>query len=101
VYSIYQGELAVADPFDARGAFYQQADRANLLKGADLAGSINALNYNKNDRFVRMINGALRWTLKLIGGARYTMLMKYLSYISILRYQRAVIGWKLDRPERP
>lgn len=96
IYSIYQDELACSNPFDDSGEFYKFAVSLRLLKGDDLAGSINSQNCNRNDRYLRIINAALRLTLKVIGGGRYTMLMKYLSYISILRNQRDVIGLKIS-----
>jgi hypothetical protein len=79
----------------------QVANRTNLLSGDDLSGRINALNYNKTDWRVGCINKVLRYVLKALGGGRYTMLMKYLSYISILRNQRDVIGWKVEPTAKP
>jgi len=43
-----------------------------------------------------VIRAALRCVLKAVGGERYTMLMKYLSLISILRHQRDIVAWKIE-----
>ena len=96
MYSIHLTEFAGADPFDSRGTFFKLADKSNLLKTYDLTGKVTMLNYDKSDWHLRVIRNGLRCILKVVGGERYTMLMKYLSYISILRHQRDVVAWKVN-----
>ncbi|HLH08228.1 MAG TPA: hypothetical protein VKW78_13395 [Terriglobales bacterium] len=95
VFSIYSAEFSGEDPFDANGRFFAQAKRRHLLSAADPAGKISVLNYNPDDIRLKTINALFRTALTILGGARYTMLMKYLSYISILRNQRDVLAWKI------
>ncbi len=96
MYSIHLTEFAGEDPFDSHGIFYKLADKSNLLRAYDLTGKVTMLNYDKNDWHLRVIRTALRCILKVVGGERYTMLMKYLSYISVLRHQRDVVAWRMN-----
>jgi hypothetical protein len=96
MYSIHLSELAKVDPFDSRGVFYRLAEKSNLLKTYDMTGKVTMQNYDKNDWHLRTIRAALRFVLKVVGGERYTMLMKYLLFISTLRHQRDVVAWKIE-----
>lgn len=96
MYSIHLTEFSGADPFDSSGMFFKLADKANLLKTYGLTGKVTMLNYDKSDWHLRVIRYGLRCILAIVGGERYTMLMKYLSYISILRHQRDVMTWKMN-----
>jgi hypothetical protein len=45
----------------------------------------------KDDWRIKAINRVLFSLPKVIGGERYAMLMKYFSFISILRHQRQLL----------
>lgn len=78
------------DPFRCTGGFYQWADRNGLLSAGNAAKKYTSAPYSKDNVRIRAIHGALRTALRILGTDRYTMLMKYLSHISILRNQKDV-----------
>lgn len=80
----HQGE----DPFLVDSQFYKWAKQNQLLSTNDDSGKFNSNNYQKNDWRIRIINRGLKLTLKMFGADKYSMLMKYFSYISIFRNQR-------------
>ena len=90
VYSLKRADFSGEDPFDSGSSFYAFAKSKKLLGTKDSSGKFNALNYDKSDRRVRSINRALRLCLSVLGSDRYTMLMKYLSYITVLRNQEGL-----------
>jgi hypothetical protein len=85
------GEMsATEDPFDAHGVFYSFARKKRLLSSASQP-SVGALSY-KDDKRVRYLHAAFRLALRILGEARYTLLLRYLSYISIQRNQTPIIS---------
>ena len=87
LYSVNMERFAGQDPFDVQGSFYKWAKSRHLQSSEDTANKHNRASYNKNDPRVRMINAMLRLILRLLGADRYTVLMKYLAFISVLRNQ--------------
>jgi hypothetical protein len=85
------------NPFDAKGPFYQWAKKRHLQGSQDSVGKFSRKTYNKNDRRLRAVNAILRWLLRLLGADRYTVLMKYLEYASLLRNQRDIFDSTTDR----
>jgi hypothetical protein len=81
-----------ADPFDAAGPFYRWAKQNYLQDHQDSIGKYGRKTYDKADSRVRFINTMLRLALRLLGADRYTILMKYLAYVSVLRNQKDVFG---------
>lgn len=79
-----------ADPFDAAGPFYRWAKQNHLQDHQDSVGKYNRKTYDKADSRIRFINTLLRLALRLLGADRYTILMKYLAYVSVLRNQKDV-----------
>jgi hypothetical protein len=75
------------DPFDANGAFFKAAKRVGLLSNQDRSGQYSSNNLPSGDWRIKTINRVLFSLPRVIGGDRYTMLMKYLSFIAILRNQ--------------
>ncbi len=88
VFSFFEDHYVGENPFDSRSRFYKDAQQFGLLAKADSSARYNAKNLNKGDWRLRLINGSLRRVLKTMGADRYTMLMKYLSYIANLRNQK-------------
>jgi hypothetical protein len=78
------------DPFRSTGRFYLWANRTGLLSAGDAAKNYTAAAYSKENILIRAIHAALRAALRILGADRYTMLMKYLSHVSILRNQKDV-----------
>lgn len=79
------------NPFDVSGPFWVAAKKAGILSKRDQSGQYSSNNLETDDVRVRMVNRLLFILPKIIGGNRYTMLMKYLSFISILRNQRQLL----------
>jgi hypothetical protein len=91
LYSVSIDRWGSQDPFDADGEFYTAAKKAGLLSKEDQAGEYSTNNLPVDDVRIRTINRMLFALPKIIGGDRYTMLMKYLSFITILRNQRQLL----------
>lgn len=91
LYSVTTDQWGSQDPFDANGSFYAAAKKAGLLSGKDRSGQYNSTNLPADDWRIKAINRFLFSLPKVIGGDRYSMLMKYLSFISILRNQRQLL----------
>ena len=92
LFSVTTDLWANQDPFDADGQFFLRAKKMGVLSKEDQSGKYNARNLPKDDWRIRAINRLLFSLPRIIGGDRYTMLMKYLSYISILRHQRNLLA---------
>lgn len=91
LYSVSIDRWGDQDPFDAKSEFYAAAKKAGLLSKEDQAGRYSSNNLPVDDVRIRVINRMLFVLPKIIGGDRYTMLMKYLSFITILRNQRQLL----------
>ncbi|MDR3739246.1 MAG: group 1 glycosyl transferase [Terracidiphilus sp.] len=91
LYAARLDEFSGSDPFYANGPFYEWARKKHLMSSQDTAGKHNKKSYDKKDVKVRLVNAAFRLALRLLGADRYTVLLKYLEYISVLRNQGDVI----------
>lgn len=91
LYSVTMDQWKNQDPFEVRGAFYVAAKKAGLLSKLDQSARYNSDNLPAGDWRLKAINRSLFVLPKIIGGNRYTMLMKYLSHITILRNQRDLL----------
>jgi hypothetical protein len=80
------------NPFDSKGPFYKWARRNRLQSRRDSIGEFGRKAYNKADIRVRVIRFMLRLALRLLGADRYTVLMKYLEFASLLRNQKDILG---------
>jgi hypothetical protein len=92
IYSITIDQWQNSDPFDASGAFFRAAQKAGLLSRQDESGRFNSMNLPADDWRIRVINRVLFFLPRIVGGDKYTMLMKYLSFITILRNQRQLLA---------
>ena len=91
LYSVTIDQWGNQNPFDARGEFFAAAKKAGLLSKKDQSLRYSSNNLPVNDWRIRSINRLLFCLPRIIGGDRYTMLMKYLSFITILRHQRQLL----------
>jgi hypothetical protein len=80
------------NPFNAEGLFYRWARRHHLQSRQDSVGQYGRKAYNKADVRIRLVNTMLRLALRLLGADRYTILMKYLEYASVLRNQKDILS---------
>jgi hypothetical protein len=78
------------DPFRTSSKFYAWAQARRVLSEKESSKLYTSKSHSKSDFRVRSVQKLLRTALRLLGADRYTMLMKYLSYISILRNQKDV-----------
>lgn len=97
LYSVTTDQWEGQDPFDAKGGFFAAAKKAGVLSKKDQSRRYNSANLPVHDWRIRTINRFLFSLPKVIGGDRYSMLMKYLSFITILRNQRQLL---IDDNER-
>jgi hypothetical protein len=81
-----------ANPFDAQGPFYRWAKRHHLSSRQDSVHSYGRKAYRKTDIRVRLVNAMMRLALRLLGADRYTVLMRYLEFASVLRNQKDIFG---------
>ncbi len=78
--------------FTAEGPFYRWARRRHLQRHQDSVGQYGRNTYSKADVRIRLVNTMLRLALRLLGADRYTILMKYLEYASVLRNQKDIFS---------
>jgi hypothetical protein len=90
--------LFAGDPFDARGAFAGFARKNGLVKGAAVEKKQTWSDFNPRDRRVEMVHRMLKLALRVLGPEKYELLMRYLSYITVLRHQAVFLNEGL--PER-
>jgi len=91
LYSVTMDQWGDEDPFSVNSGFYAAAKKAGLLSKQDRSGKYSSSNTPTNDWRIRTINRLLFSLPKVLGGNNYTMLMKYLSFISVLRNQRQIL----------
>ena len=91
LYSVTMDKWEGTDPFDVAGPFYAAAKKARILSPKDQSGKFSSNNLPVDDWRIKAINRFLFFLPRIIGGDRYTMLMKYLSFITILRHQRQLL----------
>jgi hypothetical protein len=80
------------NPFNAKGPFYRWASQRHLLSHGDSVGKYGRKAYDKRDSKVKIVNGFLRMALRVLGPDRYTILMKYFEFASLLRNQKDIFG---------
>jgi hypothetical protein len=101
LYSVTMDQWGDHDPFDANGDFHAAARKKGILSKQDQSGQYSSNNLPIDDWRIRTIDRILFSLPPIIGGDRYTMLMKYLSFISILRNQRRLLlPGELRSPDR-
>lgn len=90
LYAVNEAAFSGQDPFLSTGNIYRWCKLNGFLGGNDESGKYNSITYRENDLRITFIHSCLRLLLKIIGSNRYTLLMKYFSYISILRNQKCI-----------
>lgn len=91
IFAAHEAEFGEEDPFESDGRFYDFLRRHRLLVGKLEGGRPGWRDFNPNDRRVRLVNRLLLIALRLLGPIRYELLMRYLSFITILRNQAVFI----------
>jgi hypothetical protein len=85
-------QFSLSDPFDPKGPFFRWAKQRRLMSKSDTVGKYRRQRYSASDKRVRLVNALLRLALRVLGADRYSILMKYLEYASLLRNQKDIIG---------
>lgn len=88
IYAIDHVRWNTMNPFDSGSDFAQFARRKRLVAGKVAAPKSTWKEFNLTDRRVATVHFALKAALRLLGPNRYELLMRYLSYISVLRNQK-------------
>jgi hypothetical protein len=90
--------FGLTNPFRSDGPFYRWASQRHLQSRKDSIGDYGRKAYNPANIRIRIVNSTLRLALRALGPDRYTILMKYLEYASLLRNQKDILG---DTPDLP
>ena len=90
IYAVNIERFRGEDPFSCSARFYAWAKSKRLLSAQDSAKSYSSETVAKGDFRLRVIHSLFRMALRVLGADRYTVLLKYLSYVSILRNQHDV-----------
>jgi len=91
--ALYAAQLTVfkqGNPFQSSGDFYHWIASQHLLGEQDSAATYNRRTMNAADTRVRLVNSFLKLVLHIGGVDRYTVLMKYFGFISVLRNQKEI-----------
>ena len=98
IYAAHEKYLAESNPFESGGKVYGWLKSRGMLASKDEAAGFNSMNYDRNDARIKLIHTIMGMLLRILGVNRYTMLMKYISYKSILRNQGDVfdLGFKAE-----
>lgn len=91
-FAISEQMFADDDPFSTGSRFYHWARSKSVIGKLDTAGQYSQATYKRKGTRVRIANKLLATLLRMVGPNRYTILMKYLSYVSILRNQPGVLS---------
>lgn len=91
LFSIFYVKHLLENPFDANGPFYLKLASCGLLTHSDSVALRESLSRKKNESKEKFANILLGLVLRLIGVEKYCMLMKYLSFISVIRNQEAIL----------
>jgi len=94
IYAQHQARFAGQNPFDAAGPFAAFARKLGLVKGKVQPQKATWNDFNGQDRRVQLIHRGLKLALKVLGPDRYELLMRYLSFITILRNQSVFLDTK-------
>lgn len=101
--ALYAAHLQVFEdagsPFQASNRFYRWAKEHHLLGVQDSAAQYNRRTMNASDSKVKLVNSFLRLLLRFGGVDRYTVLMKYFGFISVLRNQKEIFPASVDRQD--
>jgi hypothetical protein len=91
IYSKHEELQKDQNPFDIRGGFFSFCRRHGLLSGKQKPGKSTWHEFDPKERRVIAVHTLLLLALRLLGPDRYELLMRYLSFITVLRNQSAFI----------
>ncbi|MFY9908397.1 MAG: group 1 glycosyl transferase, partial [Candidatus Sulfotelmatobacter sp.] len=91
-FAISEQAFPADDPFSTESHFYKWARSRRVVGGADTSAQYSRASYELSPGRVRIANKLLTTLLRTVGPNRYTILMKYLSFISVLRNQPGVLS---------
>jgi hypothetical protein len=85
--SSLQNRSFIADPFNSDGEFYKFAKKAHLLGHFGLGKDNDTKSSHKSDFRLKVLHRMFKSFLRVLGAERYTALLGYFSYLSVLRHQ--------------
>lgn len=97
IYAARQAMFAGGDPFDSKGRFALFAKEKGLVKGQVAVKKQTWGDFNPRDRRVEAIHRMLKLALRVLGPTKYELLMRYLSYITVLRNQAVFLAPQEDQ----
>ena len=92
IFAANSENFGATSPFLITGPFYRWAKRRRLQSRQDSVGQYGKKAYSKTDSRVRLVNALFRLALRFLGADRYTILMKYLEFASLLRNQKDIFS---------
>ena len=87
IYAKHQEHFAGEDPFDAKSKFAEFAKAQKLVQGTLAPAKSTWRDFNPRDGRVEFVHKLLKIVLRVLGPHKYELLMRYLSYITVLRNQ--------------
>ena len=91
LYAAHESSFRGQDPFPADSTFHRFAKRHRLMAGSAQPPKVGWKDAATGDRRVKAIHAMLKVALRTLGPNRYELLMRYFSFISILRNQAVFI----------
>jgi hypothetical protein len=93
---LYYGKTEVVDgdPFNSNGEYYKWLKKNRMIGFSKANESYNSMNFNAEDGRIQVIHLGLKIFLYIFGPNTYLLLMKYLSFISIIRNQSVIYRYK-------
>jgi len=88
MFATHEHDFGGENPFEAKNKVYQWCARNGFTGNSDESGKYNSMTYNERDWKVRIFGIGLRLLLKFTGANKYTIIMKYFSFISVIRNQK-------------
>jgi hypothetical protein len=103
LYAMHQARFGRENPFAADSGFAKFARSHGLVKGTVAPPKAQWKDFDPKDRRVEAVHGILKLALRVLGPHKYELLMRYLSYISVLRHQSVFLRdprWPEDGAEK-
>lgn len=89
------------NPFNACSNFYRFAKKNGLVSRDDAGSRLESRVLDRTDRRYIILNSLVRSLLRILGANRYTMLMRYLNFISNPRNQRDILTVSIQSNSLP
>lgn len=92
IFGRQRDKFGTDNPFDATGSFYKWASERGLGGTEKSPKNYTTLTYDESDFRLRLIHKSLYVLMRIVGVNRYMLLMKYLSFITVLGNQTVLFN---------